>query len=81
MTAIMLFLPEATRRWAEAEAMSDHHGDIADFVRDLIEREKVRADKIANLNRLLNEPEAEEPSTESMADIRARALRQIQQDS
>lgn len=74
MTAITLNLSEATRKWAEAEAMSDHDGDIAEFLRDLIEYEKERDEKIANLNALLAEGRASGISTATMAEIRKRAL-------
>ena len=55
--------------------------NASDYVRDLIRRDQERAGKIANMQRLVDEARSSGVSTESMADIRTRALEQARAQS
>ena len=78
MATMNVSLPDAMKHWVEEQAASGRYSNASDVVRDLIRREQVRADKIAHMQRLVDEARASGISDESMADIRARALRSIE---
>jgi len=78
MATMNVSLPDAMKRWVEAQAETGRYSNASDVVRDLIRREQERAEKIAHMQRLIDEARASGISTESMADIRARALSQIE---
>ncbi|MEH3036397.1 MAG: type II toxin-antitoxin system ParD family antitoxin [Sphingomonas adhaesiva] len=80
MATMNISLPEAMKEWVEQQAATGRYSNSSDVVRDLIRREQVRAEKIANMQRLVDEGRASgvDPRSpdEIMADIRARVLRE-----
>ncbi|WP_333473778.1 ribbon-helix-helix domain-containing protein [Sphingomonas radiodurans] len=52
MATMNISLPEEMKLWVEAQAATARYGNSGDVVRDLIRREQIRADKIANMQRL-----------------------------
>jgi antitoxin ParD1/3/4 len=70
-------LPDAMKRWVEEQTTTGRYSNASDVVRDLIRREQERAEKIAHMQRLVDEARASGLSTESMAEIRNRALSQM----
>jgi antitoxin ParD1/3/4 len=46
------------KAWVEEQTRSGRYGNSSDVVRDLIRREQVRAEKIANMQRLVDEGRA-----------------------
>jgi antitoxin ParD1/3/4 len=77
MATMNVSLPDAMKRWVEEQAATGRYSNTSDVVRDLIRREQERAGKIAHMQRLVDEARASGISTESMAEIRNRALSQI----
>lgn len=77
MATMNISLPEPMKRWVEAQAESGRYSNTSDVIRDLIRREQDKAEKIANMQRLVDEGRASgiDPRTpdEIMSDIRARA--------
>ena len=55
MATMNISLPEEMKAWVEAQTATGRYGNSSDVVRDLIRREQVRADKIANMQRLVDE--------------------------
>jgi len=77
MATMNISLPEPMKTWVEEQAKSGRYANTSDVVRDLIRREQVKADKIANMQRLIDEGRASGISDMSMEDIRAEALSRI----
>jgi antitoxin ParD1/3/4 len=75
MATMNVSLPDAMKRWVEEQAASGRYSNASDVVRDLIRREQTRADKIAQLQRLIDEARASGVSERSMDDILADARR------
>ena len=73
MATMNISLPDPMKSWVEAQTETGRYGNVSDFVRDLIRREQERRDKIANMQRLVEEGLASGISDETMEDIRARA--------
>ena len=76
MATMNISLPDPMKQWAEAQAETGRYSNVSDYMRDLIRHDQERADKIAALQRLVDEARASGISAETMADIRARALDQ-----
>jgi antitoxin ParD1/3/4 len=74
MATMNISLPDPMKLWVESQAGSGRYSNASDYVRDLIRRDQERADKIAAMQRLVDDARASGLSDETMADIRARAL-------
>jgi antitoxin ParD1/3/4 len=70
-------LPDPMKAWVEDQAKSGRYANASDVVRDLIRQEQIKAEKIANMQRLIDEGRASGISDRTMADIRAEALSRI----
>ena len=81
MVTMNISLPDPMKRWVEGQADTGRYSNASDYVRDLIRRDQERAGKIANMQRLVDEARSSGVSTESMADIRTRALEQARAQS
>lgn len=69
MATMNVSLPDAMKAWVEDQAESGRYSNASDYVRDLIRRDQERADKIAALQRLVDEAEASGESSSSMGEI------------
>jgi antitoxin ParD1/3/4 len=67
-------LPAPMKNWVEAQAEHGRYSNSSDYVRDLIRRDQERHEKIANMQRLVDEARASGISDETMESIRARVL-------
>ncbi len=63
------------KQWIEAQAATGRYSNVSDFVRDLVRREQERREKIAAMQRLVDEARESGISERSMADIRDGVLR------
>lgn len=71
MATMNISLPDAMKDWVEQQAATGRYSNSSDVVRDLIRREQVRAEKIANMQRLVDEGRASGVSTRSFEQIAA----------
>ncbi len=69
MATMNVSLPDAMKAWVEGQSDSGRYSNASDYVRDLIRRDQERADKIAALQRLVDEAEESGVSASSMSDI------------
>lgn len=76
MATMNISLPDPMKQWVEAQADTGRYSNASDYVRDLIRRDQERADKVAAMQRLVDEARASGLSDETMADIRWRAISQ-----
>ncbi|WP_428154115.1 type II toxin-antitoxin system ParD family antitoxin [Brevundimonas sp.] len=58
MATMNISLPDPMKAWVEEQAKSGRYANTSDVVRDLIRREQIKADKIANMQRLIDEGRA-----------------------
>jgi antitoxin ParD1/3/4 len=58
MATMNISLPDAMKDWVEAQVRTGRYGNSSDVVRDLIRREQVQAEKIAHIQRLVDEGRA-----------------------
>lgn len=77
MATMNISLPEPMKRWVEAQAEDGRYSNSSDYVRDLIRRDQVRCEKIAAMQKMVQEglDSGVDPRSpgEIMADIRQRA--------
>ena len=76
MATMNVSLPDPMKDWVEAQARTGRYSNASDYVRDLIRRDQERADKIAELQRLVTEGLESGISTLSKTDILEAARKQ-----
>lgn len=57
MAQMNVSLPEGLKAWAEACVAEGRYNSTSDYMRDLMRRDQERAEKIAALQRLIDEGE------------------------
>lgn len=75
MATMNVSLPTAMKDWVEARAETGRYSNASDYVRDLIRRDQEREDKLAVLQRMIEEGEESGVSPRSAEEIRAIARR------
>jgi len=55
MATMNVSLPDAMKDWVETQAKTGRYSNASDYVRDLIRRDQVRSDKIAAMQRFVDE--------------------------
>jgi len=75
MATITISLPDAMKEWVEAQAATGRFGNISDVVLDLIRREQIRSEKIAAMNRMVEEGLASGISDRTVEDVLEEARR------
>ena len=73
MATMNVSLPAAMKAWVEEQAGTGRYSNASDYVRDLIRRDQERADKIAAMQRLVDEAEDSGVSAKSMDEMLAAA--------
>jgi antitoxin ParD1/3/4 len=77
MATMNISLPDQMKQWVEDQTRDGKYANASDYVRDLIRKEQVKAEKIAALQAKIDEGLASGVSTRSMADIRADGQRRF----
>lgn len=77
MATMNISLPDQMKAWVEAQSAGGRYANSSDYVRDLIRREQIKAEKIAHMQRLVDEARASGLSNRTMEDIRADAKARI----
>ncbi|WP_353847599.1 type II toxin-antitoxin system ParD family antitoxin [Sphingomonas sp.] len=75
MATMNISLPDAMKEWVEAQAQTGRYANSSDVVRDLIRREQVRAEKIAAMQKMVDEARASGISTLTPEELLAEARR------
>lgn len=76
MATMNVSLPDPMKDWVEMQTRSGRYSNASDYVRDLIRRDQERADKLAELQRLITEGLESGISERSMGDVRNAARKQ-----
>lgn len=66
-------LPDQMKAWVEAQTADGRYSNTSDYVRDLIRREQIKADKIAHMQKLIDEAYASGVSNLTVDEIFAEA--------
>tara|TARA_R110000850_G_scaffold12930_8_gene42720 strand:- start:21751 stop:22110 length:360 start_codon:yes stop_codon:yes gene_type:complete len=74
MATMNVSLPEPLKEWVETQAKSGRYSNTSDYVRDLIRKEQDRAERIENMQRLIDEGLESGEGSQSMEDLRNRAM-------
>lgn len=77
MATMNVSLPDAMKDWVERQTQTGRYGNSSDYVRDLIRRDQERAEKIANMQKLVDEARAGGLSNRTMDEILAEARRKV----
>ena len=77
MATMNISLPDQMKAWVESRSADGRYSNSSDYVRDLIRADQVRVEKIAHMQKLIDEGRASGISTRTMDDIKAEALRRI----
>ncbi len=77
MATMNISLPDAMKTWVEKQTDGGRYANSSDYVRDLIRAEQIKAEKITNMQRLIDEGRASGISNRTMKDIRDEALARI----
>ena len=76
MATMNVSLPDPMKEWVERQARSGRYSNASDYVRDLIRRDQERADRLAELRRLITEGLDSGVSERSMAEVLEAARQQ-----
>jgi antitoxin ParD1/3/4 len=77
MATMNVSLPDQMKDWVEAQTRAGRYGNASDYVRDLIRRDQERADKLAELQKLITEGIESGISSRSMEEILKAARDQV----
>ena len=80
MATMNVSLPDAMKDWVEGRAGTGRYSNASDYVRDLIRRDQERAEKIAAMQRLIDEGLESGVGTMTLGEIRAEARRMVGPD-
>lgn len=69
MATMNISLPDPMKQWVEAQAETGRYSNASDYVRDLIRRDQERRDKIAHMQKLVDEAEESGVSARTVEDI------------
>jgi antitoxin ParD1/3/4 len=78
MATMNISLPQPMKAWVEAQSADGRYANSSDYVRDLIRREQIKAEKIAHWNVLIEEAYASGISDQSFDEIIAEARAQAE---
>ena len=74
MATMNISLPEKMKEWVEAQTTDGRYSNSSDYVRDLIRKEQIKAEKIAHLQALLDEGIASGPGEMTKEELRQSAI-------
>ena len=69
MATMNISLPDQMKAWVEAQSADGRYANSSDYVRDLIRKEQVKAEKIASMQRLVDDAYASGVSEKSFDEI------------
>jgi len=69
MATMNISLPARMKAWVESRTADGRYANASDYVRDLIRRDQERAEKIAHMQRLVDEGRASGISEKTVEEI------------
>lgn len=77
MATMNISLPDPMKAWVEEQTKDGRYSNSSDYVRDLIRRDQIKAQKIANMQRLIDEGRASGISDQTFDEIIAEARAEL----
>lgn len=77
MATMNVSLPAPMKSWVEAQTETGKYSNSSDYVRDLIRRDQLRADKIAHMQTLVTQGLESGISDKTPRDIRRRVKQKL----
>lgn len=77
MATMNVSLPDQMKDWVEQQSESGRYANSSDYIRDLIRRDQIRAEKIARMQALVDEARERGPGTRSLEELREEARRRV----
>lgn len=77
MATMNVSLPAPMKDWVELQTQSGRYSNASDYVRDLIRRDQERSEKIAAMQKALDDGLSSGISSRSMEDIRRAAKQKL----
>lgn len=77
MATMNVSLPDQMKDWVEQQSESGRYANSSDYIRDLIRRDQIRAEKISRMQALVDEARSRGPGTRSLAELREEARRRV----
>ncbi len=81
MATMNISLPDQMKSWVEAQTVDGRYANSSDYIRDLIRKEQVKAEKIAHWDALIDQAYAsgftDQTPEEIFAEARHEALARI----
>ncbi|EXL05005.1 type II toxin-antitoxin system ParD family antitoxin [Brucella anthropi] len=74
MVTMNVSLPHPMKEWVEAQAKTGRYSNASDYVRDLIRKDQMRSDKIAAMQRFVDEGLQSGPGSRSQDELFAVAV-------
>ena len=71
MASMNISLPDPMREWVEQQMQSGRYDNASEYMRDLIRHDQDRAQKVAAMQRLVDEAMHSPDSDKSLSEIRA----------
>lgn len=81
MATMNVSLPDSMKEWVEDQARTGRYSNSSDYVRDLIRKDQARGDKIAAMQRFVEDGLASGASERSMDEILADARGRIEKEN
>ena len=78
MAQMNISLPEGLKAWAEARVAEGRYSSTSDYIRDLMRRDQEYAEKLAALQRAIDEGFASGVSDQSVDEVFADLYRKIE---
>ena len=76
MASMNISLPNMMKDWVEQQTQSGRYDNASEYMRDLIRHDQDRSDKIAAMQRLVDEATTGGDSDKSLSEIRQLARKQ-----
>ena len=77
MATMNVSLPAAMKEWVESRSADGRYSNASDYVRDLIREDQERTEKLAAMQRHIDEAWASGVSESSLEDIRQDVLKEL----
>jgi antitoxin ParD1/3/4 len=77
MATMNVSLPAPMKDWVESQAQTGRYSNASDYVRDLIRRDQERSEKIAAMQKAVDDGLSSGISSRSMEDIRRAAKQKL----
>lgn len=77
MATMNISLPDQMKEWVEAQTEGGRYSNSSDYIRDIIRKEQIKAEKISHMQALINEGIESGPGKMTMDELLESAKAQV----